>query len=172
MLFVLGGCPGGTLPLPPAAVSPVTEETVAIAPAGTVQDGVYEDGSFPFSLAAPEGWTLAPGAADGVLRLEARHVATGTMAQVWVFREDPSAPRPRQGCTWTFQAGGAFGDLRVPGPVEVATCAPDDPGGSLVLDTFTVLGGIAYHVESQVPAGRLQEAREATAALLAGIRFR
>lgn len=145
---------------------------MAISPAGTVREGVYEDGSYPFSVTAPEGWTLAPGAADGMLRLEARHVATGTAAQVWVFREDASGPRPRQGCTWTFEADGAFGDLRIPGPVGVATCVPDDPSGDLVLDTFTVLGGIAYHVESTVPAGRLVEAREATAALLAGIRFR
>jgi hypothetical protein len=151
---------------------PVAEEAVAIAPAGTVTDGVYEDGSYPFSVAAPEGWTLEPGAADGGLRLEARHVATQTTAQVWVFREDPSTPRPREGCTWTFQAGGAFGDLHVSGPVDVATCAPDDPDGSLVLDTFTVLGGLAYHIETQVPAGRLMEGREATAALLSGIRIR
>jgi len=35
-----------------------------------------------------------------------------------------------------------------------------------------VLGGLAYHIETQVPAGRLMEGREATAALLSGIRIR
>ncbi len=141
------------------------------APAGTVLDGVYQDGSYPFAVPVDEGWVAQPGMSDAPLRVIMEHVSTGATLEVWVFHEVSTAPRPRSGCQWGFADQGSYEQLRSPEARTVGTCVPDDPAGQMVLGTTMVRSALAYHFELLVPPGRLLQARRASESLLQGVAF-
>ncbi len=141
------------------------------APSGTVLDGNYHDGSYPFSVPVGEGWVAREGTSDGPLRVALEHVPTSAVLEVWVFHEAFTAPRPRAGCTWSFSDQGAYEQLRSPEARTIATCVPDDAEGELVLGTTMVRAALAYHFELRVPPGRLLQARRASEGLLQGVAF-
>jgi hypothetical protein len=131
----------------------------------------YQDGSYPFSVAVGEGWVARPGTTDAALRVAFEHVSTGAQLEVWVFHESPTAPRPRAGCSWSFNDQGSYEQLRAAEARSVATCVPDDPDRPLILGTYMVRSALAYHFELEVPPGRLLQARRATEDLLQGVEF-
>ena len=157
-------------PAPPAL--PVSGQTgLSEAPAGTVYGGIYHDGSYPFSVALIEGWVVRTAAASQSLRASFLHVSTGSALEVKVRHDVLAQPQPRQGCQWGFLDRGAYESLRLPGPVSVATCLPDEPGQSMVMGTYAVHEGLAYHFELVVPPGRLLEATTAADGLLRTVKF-
>lgn len=141
------------------------------APAGTQLNGVYHDGSYPFSVPVGEGWVAREGSSDAPLMVVLEHVSTGSTLEVWVFHESTTSPRPRSGCSWTFSDQGAYELLRSPEARTVGTCVPDDPERELVLGTIMVRSALAYHFELLVPPGRLLQARRAAEGLLQGVAF-
>ncbi len=181
VLLAATGCLAATCDHPTALLpmaTPATElpvrvaaPTASAAPAGSVLDQVYQDGSYPFSVHVGEGWVAHPGTAEAALRVELEHVSTTASLEVWVFHESPTAPRPRAGCSWSFSDQGAYELLRAADARSVATCVPDDPERPLVLGTYMVRGALAYHFELEVPPGRLFQARRAADELLQGVAF-
>ncbi len=139
--------------------------------AGSVHQGVFHDGSYPYSLPVEEGWVVHPGMSDAPLRVVLEHVSTEARLEVWVFHEARTVPRPRAGCEWTFSDQGSYEQLRSPDARTIGTCAPDDPAGELVLGTMMVRDALAYHFELLVPPGRLLQARRASESLLQGVAF-
>lgn len=177
-LLSLIGCIGATcdhqpLLLPTAAPSRPerVEQAPPPAPAGSVLDRSYQDGSYPFSVDVGEGWVARPGTTDAALRVVLEHVSTGAQLEVWVFHESPTAPRPRAGCEWSFTDRGSYEQLRAAEARSVATCVPDDPERPLILGTYMVRSALAYHFELEVPPGRLLQARRASEDLLQGVEF-
>ncbi len=160
-------------PIPPkipvqAAPSP---QGLPEAPAGTVYGGIYHDGSYPFSVELIEGWVVRAAAASESLRASFLHVSTGSAMEVKVSHDVRAQPQPRQGCSWGFSDQGAYESLRLPGSVLVASCLPEEPGQSMVLGTYAVHEGLAYHFELVVPPGRLLEATTAADGLLRTVKF-
>ncbi len=141
------------------------------APSGSVFEGVYHDGSYPFSVPVGEGWVAHEGMSDAPLRVVLEHVSTGSTLEVWVFHEASTTPRPRAGCDWSFFDQGAYEQLRSPEARTVGTCVPEDPERELVLGTTMVRSALAYHFELLVPPGRLLQARRASENLLRGVEF-
>ncbi|MFH1469345.1 MAG: hypothetical protein ABIO70_33480 [Pseudomonadota bacterium] len=154
-----------------AAPAPSLATPVPDAAAGAVLDRRFEDASYPFGLTLTEGWVAQPGASDGALRLALDHVPTGATLEVRVLHSASTAPRPRDGCTWSFQDSGAYGALHATEARDVATCTPDDPDAPLVLSWILVREALAYHLELAVPPGRLLQARRAARGLLDGVRI-
>lgn len=153
---------------------PGSEESVGPhgeAPAGSVLDGYFQDGSYPIGVPVPEGWVAHPGDAQAPLRVVLEHVSTRAKLQIWVFHESPTAPRPLAGCSWSFSDVGTYEALRTAGASEIATCLPDDPSQPLVLGTYVVRQALAYHFELELPPGRLLQGRRAVEPLLRGVRF-
>lgn len=173
--FISLACACGHSPSRPTESSGVSgHESTPPAPpppAGSLVDGRFEDAHLPLSLGVEEGWVANVGRGDGALRLGMEHVATGTRMEVWAFSDGDADLHPRAGCHWTFRDEGAYSTLRVPGPVQVATCTPLEPGGPLVLDTWVEVEGTAFHFETIIPHGRLREGRRAADEILATVRF-
>jgi hypothetical protein len=150
---------------------PVAPEAPPPTAAGSTLEGVFHDGSYPFSLPVEEGWVVHPGMSDAALRVSFEHVSTGARLEVWVFHEETTTPRPRAGCSWTFSDQGSYEQLRSPEARTIGTCTPDAPGDELILGTVLVRDALAYHFELLVPPGRLLQARRASESLLRGVAF-
>ena len=67
-VLILLGCPKvpGTVVLAESSVdaSDDRRSVAAVAPAGSVRDGSYVDGSYPLAIALPDGWQAQAGASD------------------------------------------------------------------------------------------------------------
>ena len=143
----------------------------APAPAGSIVQASYHDGSYPFSVPVGEGWVAHPGMSDAPLRVVLEHISTAATLEVWVFHGSSTEPRPRAGCTWSFADQGSYEQLRSPEARTIGTCVPDDAEGEIVLGTTMVRSALAYHFELLVPPGRLLQARHAVEGLLQGVAF-
>jgi len=148
-----------------------SRSVVAVAPAGSVRDGSYVDGSYPLAIALPDGWQAQAGASDSPMRVQAFHLSTGVSVEVRVEHASDVPRTDRRDCTWRFEDAGAHDALLVSGTVEVATCAPNDPNYPRVFATRITRNGLTYTFEVIVPAGRMISSKNAVESLLSGVRF-
>jgi hypothetical protein len=169
ILLALLGCPK-------PADTPALEATAAPPPVAVVPTGQLEGHTWVdargFTLEAPEGWTVQPGNEPAALRVALVDPETRTRVEVWAFTEGPLRPRPREGCTWTFEDVGHYRALKFTGEVVAATCTPATPGGPRVLGYYVARDGTAWHLEAVVPAGELLDGKAAADGVFGTFRLR
>jgi hypothetical protein len=170
-LWLLWGC--ACRPSPPAAPPPTPVETVseAVKPAGQVTEGRYDDATFGFGLPIPEGWTATVGEADDPLRLRLEQVTSGAQIELWCFEGQDLTPRPRDGCTWTFQDEAPFRALRTSDAIVGATCTPLDPTVRVAFAYLVALPDGVLQAEVHVPRRALLRAKAEGDQVLSGIRW-
>lgn len=160
-------------PVPPPEPVPSLVAPAAVAapvPAGSVMDGVYVDREWPLSVRVPEGWDVEIGTGDAV-RATFVDPETRVRVEFSAWRGE-AGPRERKGCVWTFEDLAHYRAVRVPEPVTVATCTPDDPKRARVLGWFVGREGVAWSAEAVVPEGVLGPGKEAAERVIAGWRLR
>ncbi|MCB9758704.1 MAG: hypothetical protein H6739_02595 [Alphaproteobacteria bacterium] len=140
-------------------------------PSGMVSDGRFLDLRTGLVVPVEDGWTVTAGEDQRPLRVRFEDAATGTAVEVWAYEESEIRVRPRAGCDWLFQDEGPYRSLRVAEPLTVATCRPEDPRDPVVMGTYVVRAGYAWHVEVLLPEGAMARGTERAEALLAGMRF-
>lgn len=162
---------------PKAGPPPVAEDELVATPlvvsyAGVVVSGVFQDRDGRFSIAVPDGWSARPGRDDTALRVTLHHAQTGTRVRVWRYPGEALQPRPREGCTWAFQDTGPYRSLRVPGPVGVATCHPDQMDDARDFAWLHASEGTTWSVEVSPPSARLLAGLDAGEAVIGTARWR
>jgi hypothetical protein len=140
-------------------------------PAGLLVGDTWRDVDHPFALRPGPSWRIRAGDRTERLRVTFENEALGVRLNAYAISGGDTTPRPRDGCTWTFDDTSRYRALRVTDPVRVATCTPDDPLAARVLGTFVVRDGVAWHFEAVIPAGRLVVGKQASDDLLASVRF-
>ena len=157
-------------PAPGPAVEATGEIAVETpAPSGVVVDGRFTDGTWSLVVPIPDGWEARPGLKGSGLRLTLDHVETGARVEIWGVQDAALVPRPRAGCTWTFQDRGGYRAVRVPGDVTVATCTPTDPTGPHLFAYLVPRPDVAWHLEITAPGDRLLIGKALGDAVLASI---
>lgn len=170
LLLTLLACPK---PAPDPDSALVTEAPPPpIPPAGTFTEGTFLDVDLPFTVRVPDGWLPRVGNSPDALRVSLTDSVTGVRVEVWAFHEGPLQPRPRAGCTWTFEDTARYRALKVTGDILVATCTPDDPDGPRVLGYYLAHDGVSYHLESVIPEGRLLSGKAAADRIVGTLRYR
>ena len=138
-------------------------------PAGQVHDGVFTDDNLGFQVPLLEGWVAEPGPSSGLMRVAMRHVPTGTRVEFWVFEGRGLTPRPREGCSWTFQGEGRPNTIS--DEVVVAMCTPADPSARRVFGTVFAHQRWVMQVESHTPNDALVEGKEAADRVIRHLRW-
>ena len=147
-------------------------EAAVPAPAGTVRNGTYTDARWPLAVPLPVGWSSVIGVADGEDRLVLEDSVTGLRVTFAATPGGALAPRPLDGCTWTFADTARYRAVKVPVEVLTATCTPDEPGSARVIAYAIAQEEGVLHVEGRIPAGSLQAGKAALDALVGAVRFR
>lgn len=147
-------------------------QTTAAAPSGAFANGTWADARYPWSLHVPPGWEVLPGAEGANPRLTLVHTESRARVEVSVAPDGSLGPRPRRGCTWSFEDVGGYRAMAVPGPIKVATCSPEDARDARVLGYFILDQGVAYDIEAVLPPGRLLQGKDVTDTLVGGFRLR
>lgn len=147
------------------------EGTTAAAPSGAVLNGVWQDSEFPWTLRLPPDWEVVPGSHGGNPRVTLIHRESRARIEVSAWPDGELGPRPRRGCSWSFEDVGGYRALAIAGPIKVATCSPDDARDARILGYFLLEPGTAYDIEAVLPPGRLIDGKDATDAVLGGLRF-
>jgi hypothetical protein len=168
LLLLLIGCKKAAPPAP--QLEPALDRPPA--PAGTVVDGVFHDAVHGITVRLPPGWSAEAGAADGALRvrLDGRG-SNPTRVEVWRFAGAELAPRPKEGCSWTFQDLGPY--FGIPGTEDLvlASCTPDAAGAPRVFAWVVARGGATWQFEVHAPWARMLDGHREGAAVLQTIRW-
>jgi hypothetical protein len=129
-------------------------------PAGTVGQGRFVDGRHGYSIGVPQGWQATTGYEGGAHRLRLHDPETDAWVEVRV------PPRgvpigPRAGCVWTFEDRARYRVLPGQGPVQTATCMPDEPSDRRIFAYVSRLDGRVVVVEVHAPGDQLVAAKRA-----------
>lgn len=138
--------------------------------AGVVDDGQFRDLQHQWELAIPEGWIARPGQAASPLRVTLEQVGVGTRLEVWAYEGSDLTPRRREHCLWTYVDTGHFAVLPVTlGPVQAATCVPEEPRSDRLFAYMVVWGGVSHHFEIHVPTDALVDGKASGEAAIRGM---
>ena len=170
-VWLLWGCacrspPPGTPPSVPAA-----DVAAPLQAAGLVSDGRYVDARFGFELPIPDGWSTTTGTDDGALRLRLEQTASGARVELWCFEGQDLTPRPREGCTWTYEDEAPFRAVRTSEPVVGATCTPLDPTVRVTFAYLVALPNGVLQAEVHVPRRALLRAKGEGDEVVSGVRW-
>jgi len=158
--------------LEPARPLVVGAPDVAPVPTGRMVDGVYIDGTWPLVVPVPPGWLATVGADGEAERLRLTDPDGDVRVTVAASRGDTLAPRPIEGCAWTFTDVGRYRAVKVRDAVLVGTCTPEDPDAPRVLAYVIARDGVLVHVEGAIPPGRLRAGRADFDRIVGDVRFR
>ncbi len=143
----------------------------ASMPSGALVNGIWQDSEFPWTLRLPPDWEVLPGRSGANPRVTLIHRESRARIEVSAWANGDLGPRPRTGCSWSFEDVGGYRALAIAGPVKVATCSPDDARDARILGYFLVEAGTAYDIEAVLPPGRLIDGKDTTDAILGGFRI-
>ena len=173
LALLLPGCPKAPAPSDgPGTMVEVPGVPGAAEAAGRIVDGTYTDARWPLTVAVPAGWTNTVGHDGDEARATFVDPEGDVRITVAVTPGDTLAPRTLPGCTWTFQDVARYRTVRVPEPVLVGTCTPEDPAGARILTWVVAHDGVRWHIEGEVTPGRLPAAQADLDGFVAGVRFR
>lgn len=111
----------------------------------------------PLWVPVPRGWELWRGAGPGVW-FELR--GPGEI-QVQLHPGQSSDPREIDGCAWiSVDRIGRATDIPALGSAVLATCAPIEPDGDLILSWIGEVAAQTVHIEAHLPPGQWVEGRD------------
>lgn len=171
-LVLLSGCPKPTPADAPGTMVTTPTASAPVVTAGRIAEGVYTDSRWPLTMRVPAGWASTIGSDGQEVRLVLSDPDADVRITVAVTPGDVPSPRQLPGCTWIFEDIARYRAVRVPEPVLVGTCTPEDPDAPRILTWVVAHDGVRWHIEGEVTPGRLRAAQADLETVLADVRFR